>query len=171
MNEVNSEENKFAYKKQSNLVKNLVRKKRWTFCQEKLHVESTQNTRGFFNIYNELMGKSQKPEQDFFTKKTMLKSSRVLEKKFRLKLNPTIKLNYLRKTANFFFSKTIKKKIEEVLQKNRPKYCLDCYGLNYILLKKMSDPLATCLEQLFLKCIIKSYFPDALKIAKLVPLH
>ena len=35
----------------------------------------------------------------------------------------------------------------------------------------MSDPLATCLEQLFHKCIIKSYFPDALKIAKVVPLY
>ena len=67
MNEINSEENKLAYKKQSNLVKNLVRKKRWTFYQEKLHVESRQNTREFFNIYNDLMGKSQKPEQDIFT--------------------------------------------------------------------------------------------------------
>ena len=35
----------------------------------------------------------------------------------------------------------------------------------------MSDPLATCLEQLFHKCIIRSYFPDALNIAKVVPLH
>ena len=35
----------------------------------------------------------------------------------------------------------------------------------------MSDPLASCLERLFHRCIIKSYFPDALKIAKVVPLH
>ena len=35
----------------------------------------------------------------------------------------------------------------------------------------MSDPLASCLERLFHRCIIRSYFPDALKIAKVVPLH
>ena len=35
----------------------------------------------------------------------------------------------------------------------------------------MSDPLATCLEQWFYRRIIKSYFPDALKNAKVVPLH
>ena len=35
----------------------------------------------------------------------------------------------------------------------------------------MYDLLATFLEQLFHRCIIKSYFPDALNVAKVVLLH
>ena len=35
----------------------------------------------------------------------------------------------------------------------------------------MSNPLATYLEHLLHRCIIKSDFPDALKIAKVVPLQ
>ena len=35
----------------------------------------------------------------------------------------------------------------------------------------MSDPPTTRLEQLFHRCIMESYFPDALNIANVVPLH
>ena len=60
------------------------------------------------------MGKSQKPEQDIFTQnqvENFNNLSRVLGKNFRLKLNPTIKLNYHRKTSTLsFFSKITKKR-------------------------------------------------------------
>ena len=104
--------------------------------------------------------------------KTSITFSRVLEKVFQLKLKPTIKSNYSRKTASDSISaKLQRKKIEEILPRNQPKYCLDCYSLNYIFLWRISDPLATCVEQLFTRCIIKCYLPDALKISKVLPLH
>ena len=138
-------------------------------------MESRQNSREFFNIYNELMGKSQKPEQDIFTQNQVENFNNFfasIGKKLSSEIEPNNKTKLPPKNINsFFFSKIIKKEIEEVLHKIRPKYCLDCYGLNYIFLKKMSDPLASCLERLFHRCIIKSYFPDASKIAKVVPLH
>ena len=143
-----------------------------TFYQEKLHVESRQNTREFFIIYNELMGKSQKTEQDFFTQNHVENFNNFfasIGKKILSEIEPNNKTKLPPKNSNsFIFSKITKKEIKEVLQKNQHKYCLDCYGLNYKFLKKISDALTTCLEQLFHKIIIKSYFPDALKIVKVV---
>ena len=172
MNEINSEKNKLAYKKQSALLKNLARIK-WTYYQEN-YTWKVGEIRENFSTSTTNKWDKHKNENKIFSCKMMTKTSitfsRLLEKNFGLKLNPTIKMNYLRKTATFF-SKITKKEIEEVLHKNRPKYCLDCYGLNYKFLRKMSDPLAAYLEQLLHRCITKSFLPDALKIAKVVPLQ
>ena len=113
MNEIDSEGSKLAYKKQSNLVKNLVRKKRWTFDQEKLHVESRQNSREFFIIYNELMGKSQKPEQDIFTQNQVENFNNFfasIGKKLSSEIEPNNKTNYHRKTSTLSFLAKLPKK-------------------------------------------------------------
>ena len=113
MNEMNSEEDKLANKKQNNLVKNLVRKKGWTFYQEKLHVESRQNTREFFNIYNELMGKSQKPEQDIFTQNQVENFNNFfvsIGKKLSSEIEPNDKTKLPPKNINSFFLAKLPKK-------------------------------------------------------------
>ena len=95
MNEINYDQIKLAYKNQSALVKNAVRRKIWTFFQEKLHVESRQNTRERFNIYNELTEKTQKPEQDIFNQSHVENFNDLfasIGKNFFLKLNPSTKL-------------------------------------------------------------------------------
>ena len=90
---------------------------------------STKITRGkqaknerIFQHLKPINRKSQKPEQDFFTQNHVENIKNFfasIGKRIRLKLNQTKKLNYLQKTATFFFSKISKKEIEEVLRKNQ----------------------------------------------------
>ena len=136
-------------------------------------MKSRQNTRAFLNTYNKLIRKRQKSEQDLFTQKHVEKSNnffRELEKNFRLILNPTIKQITSKISNGFIFSKITKNEVEDVMHKNQPKNCVDCSGLNYTFLKKMSDPLATCWQQLFHRCI-SEIFLGALNMAKFVTLH
>ena len=104
------------------------------------------------------MRKTQKAEQDIFTQYRVEIFDNFFAstgKKLSSETEPNNKIKLLPKNSNsFFFSKITKKEIEEVLKKNRHKKCLDCYGVNCIFLKKMSDPLATCFEQLFHRRII-----------------
>ena len=172
--ETGCEEDKKTYKKQVQVVKRLVNKKKREFYHQRINTEGKSCSREFFNIYNEITGKVQKKATSNINVNN-LESFNVFFATIGEQLNNNFKnikeVPFNQNPNSMFFSKFSSTEILEVINNCKNKYSLDCFGLNYVYLKQIAEIISPKLAEIFNDCVDQGLFPDILKRAKVVPLH
>lgn len=84
--------------------------------------------------------------------------------------------DYLRKkninnVKSMFLKQTTEEEIKDIINKLKAKHSKDIYGLNTIILKKISNEIVEPLTVIMNKCIAEGVFPRKLKRAKIIPIH
>ena len=160
------------YKAQCKLVRNLIKQKLRHFYQNKIEKEAANNKRKFFNLFNEISGKTltthhNKPiVENIETFNTLFANIGVeLAKAFDPKQKYKIETN----TKTMFCFPITSSEIIDTMQVLPSKFSLDCHNINYFFLKKISRAVSPLLETLYNECLTLGVFPQCLKIAKFVP--
>ena len=160
------------FESQSKLVRKLLSQKKKAFYQNKLRLESNNNSREFFRLYNDLACATKNNDQeekninvdefnDFFAN-----IGKKLARNFK-----TLKELGVRKQINSRFLADITPiEVLNIFESLKTKFSLDTYGLNHYYLKKICPVLLPVLTKLFQKCLDRQVFPDSFKIAKVKPL-
>ena len=164
--------NKDLYDEQSRKVKKLVNQKKRMFYQNKLKSDSRKNCKAFFNLYDDLTGKTKSgnftpsiaPDvfNNFFTS---------VGKQLSSKFGPNYSKSQEFNNRSMFFADITNFEIEEIILKAKNKYSLDCCDMNYVFIKKLVLSLSPFLVTSFNNCFRRGIFPNQLKVAKVIPLY
>lgn len=80
-------------------------------------------------------------------------------------------LNLLpRPECSFLLEPTTPQEVMDTVRSLKNSNCLDIYGINAIMLKKIMELIAVPLSNLFNLCFSIGLFPDVLKVAKVIPI-
>ena len=159
------------YKKQNQVVKNMVRTKLRDYYQSKLDSSAMRTKKSFFNVYDEITGKEAKRSavnsnlsaEDFNNFFANI-GQKILDKfpkdvKCDLNCNPN----------SMFLWDISLEEVEDAIDNSKNKYSLDSFDINYVLLKTFNRVVSPVLTKLFNMCFDSETFPNCLKIAKVVP--
>ena len=129
------------YRSQCKTVKNLVRCKLRQFYQQKLETQSKQNTKSFFNVYNELTGNKKvgntctpNLNADEFNG-YFADIGNQLNKQFAASDNIDIPQH----SKSMFLWDIEISEVEDSIMSCKDKYSLDCFDLNLVFLKSLNN--------------------------------
>lgn len=74
-------------------------------------------------------------------------------------------------TTSFFLRPVSCREIDDIISRLKNKPSRDIYGMNASIIKAAKNDLSQPLERLINVCIKEGYFPDQLKIGRVVPVH
>ena len=157
---------------QSKLVRKMLRQEKKAIYQNKLRLESINNSKEFFRLYNDLTCATKSNDQeeksinvdefnDFFAN---------IGEKLAKNFNTLKELRVRKQTNSMFLADITQSEISNIINSIKTKFSLDTYGPNHDYLKKICPVLLPVLSKLLQKCLDRQVFPDSFKIAKVKPL-
>ncbi|XP_045474969.1 uncharacterized protein LOC123680892 [Harmonia axyridis] len=82
-----------------------------------------------------------------------------------------LKKKIIRNPKSFFLTPTTPEEVKRAVSEMKKKTSRDIYGFSVSLLKEVIDYLADPLSELINSCFQKGYFPDEMKLARVIPIY